>query len=111
MQTSQIRRYCELSSDCERLLERAINQQGLSARTHDRNLKLARTIADLEGAAQFDSKHIAETIQDRTSRPQLRGLIYKIQQLSSRASADARGPFRANAIAFYIGTKPPTANS
>ena len=66
MQTGQIRTHCELSPDCERLLERAINQQGLSARAHDRILKVARTIADLEGAAQLDSKHIAEAIQYRT---------------------------------------------
>jgi len=66
MQPAQIRSYCELTPDCERLLERAINQQGLSARAHDRILKVARTIADLEGAAQIDSKHIAEAIQYRT---------------------------------------------
>jgi magnesium chelatase family protein len=66
MQTGQIRTHCELSPECERLLERAINQQGLSARAHDRILKVARTIADLEGAGQLDSKHIAEAIQYRT---------------------------------------------
>jgi magnesium chelatase family protein len=66
MQTGQIRTHCELSPECERLLERAINQQGLSARAHDRILKVARTIADLEGADQLDSKHIAEAIQYRT---------------------------------------------
>jgi magnesium chelatase family protein len=66
MQTGQIRAHCELSPECERLLERAINQQGLSARAHDRILKVARTIADLEGAAQLDAKHIAEAIQYRT---------------------------------------------
>jgi magnesium chelatase family protein len=66
MSTSQIRKFCELSPDCERLLERAINQQGLSARAHDRILKVSRTIADLEGAAQIASKHIAEAIQYRT---------------------------------------------
>jgi magnesium chelatase family protein len=66
MQTGQIRTHCELSPECERLLERAINQQGLRARAHDRILKVARTIADLEGSAQFDSKHIAEAIQYRT---------------------------------------------
>ncbi|MBV9144308.1 MAG: YifB family Mg chelatase-like AAA ATPase [Acidobacteria bacterium] len=62
----QIRTYCELSSDCERLLERAMQQQGLSARAHDRILKLARTIADLDGSADIQSKHIAEGIQYRT---------------------------------------------
>ena len=61
-----IRTYCELSSDCERLLERAMQQQGLSARAHDRILKLARTIADLDGSAEIQSKHIAEGIQYRT---------------------------------------------
>jgi magnesium chelatase family protein len=66
MSTSQIRKYCELTPDCERLLERAINQQGLSARAHDRILKVSRTIADLEGAAQIESRHIAEAIQYRT---------------------------------------------
>ena len=53
-------------ADCERLLERAMTQQGLSARAHDRILKVARTIADLEGASQIDVKHIAEAIQYRT---------------------------------------------
>jgi magnesium chelatase family protein len=66
MGTRQIRAYCELTSDCERLLERAMTQQGLSARAHDRILKVARTIADLSGDAQIDTKHIAEAIQYRT---------------------------------------------
>ena len=50
MTTRQIRAYCELGADAERLLERAMQQQGLTARAHDRILKVARTIADLEGA-------------------------------------------------------------
>jgi magnesium chelatase family protein len=66
MGTRQIRAYCELSTDCERLLERAMTQQGLSARAHDRILKVARTVADLEGAPQIESKHITEAIQYRT---------------------------------------------
>jgi magnesium chelatase family protein len=66
MTTRQIRTYCELGSESERLLERAMQQQGLSARAHDRILKVARTIADLEGALQLESKHIAEAIQYRT---------------------------------------------
>jgi magnesium chelatase family protein len=66
MTTQQIRVYCELSSDAERILERAMQQQGLSARAHDRILKVARTIADLAGAASIDVKHIAEAIQYRT---------------------------------------------
>jgi len=66
MSTRQIRAYCELSTDGERLLERAMGQQGLSARAHDRILKVARTIADLEGATSLDGKHLAEAIQYRT---------------------------------------------
>ena len=61
-----IRSFCELSSDCERLLERAMAQQGLTARAHDRIFKVARTIADLETAAAIVPKHIAEAIQYRT---------------------------------------------
>ncbi len=66
MSTQQIRMFCELSSDAERLLERAMQQQGLSARAHDRILKVARTIADLGGEADITVKHIAEAIQYRT---------------------------------------------
>jgi magnesium chelatase family protein len=66
MSSRHIRAYCELSADCERLLERAMTQQGLSARAHDRILKVARTIADLEGTPQIEPKHIAEAIQYRS---------------------------------------------
>ncbi|MGA7379529.1 MAG: hypothetical protein WBX03_01645 [Terriglobales bacterium] len=61
-----IRTFCELSADCERLLERAMLQQSLTARAHDRILKVARTIADLEGVPGIEPKHIAEAIQYRT---------------------------------------------
>jgi magnesium chelatase family protein len=66
MTTRQIRAYCELSADAERLLERAMQQQGLTARAHDRILKVARTIADLEGAEGLSVAHLAEAIQYRT---------------------------------------------
>lgn len=66
MGSRQVRTYGELSTDCERLLERAMSQQGLSARAHDRILKVSRTIADLDSAADILPKHIAEAIQYRT---------------------------------------------
>jgi magnesium chelatase family protein len=66
MTPRQIRAFCDLSNDCERLLERAMTQQGLTARAHDRILKVARTIADLDGSATLEPKHIAEAIQYRS---------------------------------------------
>jgi magnesium chelatase family protein len=66
MGTRQIRAHCELAPDAEKLLERAMMQQGLTARAHDRILKVARTIADLEGAENLTVPHIAEAIQYRT---------------------------------------------
>src|SRR6516165_8905760 len=66
MSTRQVRAYCELGPDAERLLERAMQQQGLTARAHDRILKVARTIADLEGAEKLTVAHLAEAIQYRT---------------------------------------------
>ncbi len=66
MAPRQIRNFCDLSADCERLLERAMSQQGLTARAHDRILKVSRTIADLEGVPAIQPKHIAEAIQYRT---------------------------------------------
>src|SRR5437879_5184715 len=66
MSSRHIRTHCELSAACESLLERAMTQQGLSARAHDRILKVARTVADLEDAPQLEPKHIAEAIQYRS---------------------------------------------
>jgi len=66
MTTQQIRQHCDLAPEAERVLERAMQQQGLSARAHDRILKVARTIADLENAQGIAVKHLAEAIQYRT---------------------------------------------
>lgn len=66
MGSREIRRYCELGTDAEHLLERAMVKQGLSARAHDRILKVSRTIADLAGGEVIEPGHIAEAIQYRT---------------------------------------------
>jgi magnesium chelatase family protein len=66
MSSRQIARYCNISPECERLLESAMTRLGLSARAHDRILKVARTIADLAGARDISTEHIAEAIQYRS---------------------------------------------
>ena len=61
-----IRKYCEIGADADRMLEAAITRLGLSARAHDRILKVARTIADLDASPNLESKHVSEAIQYRT---------------------------------------------
>ena len=61
-----IRKYCAITDDGEKMLENAITRLGLSARAHDRILKVARTIADLDESANIETRHLAEAIQYRT---------------------------------------------
>ncbi|HEY0659677.1 MAG TPA: hypothetical protein VGD05_14475, partial [Pyrinomonadaceae bacterium] len=63
---TQIRRFCALDAESENLLERAMLRQGLSARAHDRILKVARTIADLEASEDIMPTHISEAINYRS---------------------------------------------
>jgi len=71
MGTRELERFCSLDAEGERLLERAVDRLGLSARAYSRILKVARTVADLEGSPQVRSPHLAEAIHwrslDRTS--------------------------------------------
>lgn len=66
MSPGQIRKFCALDAESELLLERAMQRQGLSARAHDRILKVSRTIADLAGSPNIDPTHISEAINYRS---------------------------------------------
>jgi len=58
---------CQLDDEAGTLLKRAVSRFGLSARAHVRVLRVARTIADLEGAVMLSARHLAEAIQYRAS--------------------------------------------
>ena len=61
-----IKQFCSLSSSAKILLEDAFLKFSLSARTYDKILKIARSIADLEGEEEIKDNHLAEAIQYRT---------------------------------------------
>jgi magnesium chelatase family protein len=62
----QIRAFCPLDEPCMNLLRATMTELGLSARAHDKILRLARTIADLDAAASISPAHISEAINYRT---------------------------------------------
>ena len=66
MNSKMIREYCPLSPQCSALLERAMTRLDLSARAYDRIIKVARTIADLDGSEDISPSHIAEAINYRS---------------------------------------------
>ncbi len=62
---SQLRVLCALDDSGERTLEMAVRRMNLSARAHDRLLRVARTIADLDQSSTVSAKHLAEAVQCR----------------------------------------------
>lgn len=66
MQTRHLRRYCNPDGPARTLLERAMQKLGFSARAYSRVLKVARTIADIEGVEEITEKHVSEAIQCRS---------------------------------------------
>jgi magnesium chelatase family protein len=61
-----LRRWCALPPDAARLLTRAVGRLGLSARAYHRIVRVARTIADLEGSEGITAEHVSEAVQYRT---------------------------------------------
>lgn len=66
MSPAQLQKICQLSEPCAALMKSAFECLGLTARSYDRILKVARTIADLDGSMEIEPQHIAEAIQYRT---------------------------------------------
>ena len=68
MSSAQMRNCCELSEECSSLMKAAFSALHLTGRSYDRILRVARTIADLEGSEQIEPLHIAEAVQHRSFR-------------------------------------------
>ena len=66
MTAEMTRRFCILTDNAAMMLKNSFDKLGLSARAYDKILRLARTIADLDGSENIDIKHVAEAIQYRS---------------------------------------------
>ena len=67
MTPAMVGQYCRLDDAGERILKAAFDRMGLTARSHDRILRVARTIADLEGEEKITPAHLAEAVQYRNT--------------------------------------------
>jgi magnesium chelatase family protein len=66
MESSDVRTFCKIDESGSAILKTAMDKLGLSARAYDRIIKVARTIADLEGALEIETQHLAEAINFRS---------------------------------------------
>ena len=65
MSSRELRQICKVDGPCQKMLEQSVDQLGLSARAHDKVLRVARTIADVDGAAEINIEHVSEAINYR----------------------------------------------
>jgi magnesium chelatase family protein len=65
MTSRQLRSFCRLNQECRSVLENSVNELGLSARAHDKIIRVARTIADLSSSADISVEHLQEAINYR----------------------------------------------
>jgi magnesium chelatase family protein len=65
MNSRQLREFCRLDRRCQTLMKNSVNEMGLSARAHDKVLRVARTIADLDDSEEIKDNHLGEAINYR----------------------------------------------
>ena len=66
MTSREVRKYCELDKSCQQMLRHSVEEMGLSARAHDKILRVSRTIADVAGDDTLNEMHLAEAIGYRS---------------------------------------------
>ena len=66
MTSRQVRSHCQIDRNCTQMLRHCVEEMGLSARAHDKILRVARTIADLEGCKTIREHDLAEAIGYRS---------------------------------------------
>lgn len=71
MSSREIREFCVLDSECQEVLKNSVHDLGLSARAHDKVLRVSRTIADLDGASEIQISHLHEAVNYRLLDRQL----------------------------------------